>query len=196
MMVKVACAALLALASSGPGLAITVPSPYGASFETVPQIMCVAGDGAMSSGSGIRLNDNTILTAAHVPSGKRCMVGGVRLDNTRFEPGQDIAFVTGSLGGGLRAVISCEGVVEGRRYLALGYADGGAPDVETLTGTDQKNGQLTIMIGHVYHGMSGGAVLNERGAVVAVINAMQSEGRPMSFVTPLTQTYLCKGNAA
>jgi hypothetical protein len=191
----IVAASLLVLATE-PANALTIPSPYGASFEPIPQLACVTPDGHVSSGTGIRINDNTLMTAAHVPSGKQCIDGSARLNNTRFEPGQDVAFVTGSLGDGLRAIVSCEGIVEGRRYLAMGYADGGSPDVETLIGTSEKSGVLTVMRGHVYHGMSGGAVLNEQGAVVAVINAMQSEGKPLAFVTPLTQTYLCKGTHA
>jgi hypothetical protein len=193
MIAKAIVAASLLVCAVEPAFALALPSPYGASFEPIPQLVCATPDGHVSSGTGIRINDNTLMTAAHVPSGKQCMDGGVRLSNTRFEPGQDVAFVTGHLSDGFRATISCEGIVEGRRYLALGYADGGAPDAETLTGTSAKSGELTVMRGHVYHGMSGGAVLNEQGAVVAVINAMQAQGMPLAFVTPLTQTYLCKG---
>jgi hypothetical protein len=187
--------ALLFASLSSPGFAMTVVSPYGASFEAVPQLLCVSGPHG-SAGSGVRINENTILTAAHVPSGKTCLAWGTKLTNTRFEPGQDVAFVTSdSLKGGLRMVVSCEGIKEGQRYLAMGYADGGAADVETLIGTSDRSGELTVMRGHVYHGMSGGAVLNEAGAVVAVVNAMQAQGMPLAFVTPLTQTYLCKGGA-
>jgi hypothetical protein len=152
------------------------------------------GRNGISLGSGIRINDTTILTAGHVPSEKACSALGLPLANTRFEPGQDIAFVTSkALPDGFRLIVSCEGIQEGGRYLAMGYADGGSPDVEPLIGSADRLDRLTIMRGHVYHGMSGGAVLNDQGAVVAVINAMQAEGRPLAFVTPLTQTYLCKG---
>jgi hypothetical protein len=186
--------ALLSLVSANPAFAMVVVSPYGASFETIPQLVCAGRDG-VTSGSGIRINDNTILTAAHVPSAKTCVGYGVKLENARFEPGQDVAFETGKLRDGYRAIISCEGIKEGERYRAMGYADGGAPDVEPLIGTSDRAGQETVMRGHVYHGMSGGAILNERGAVVAIVNAMQAEGKPLAFVTPLTQTYLCKGVA-
>jgi hypothetical protein len=179
-----------------PAFALSIPSPYAASFDMVPQIHCVGPKGNGWLGSGVRINDSTLLTAAHVPSGGICTADDVKLRNTRFEPGQDVAFETGDLGDGYRAIVSCEGIKEGQRYLAMGYADGGAPDVEPLIGTSTRNGELTIMRGHVYHGMSGGAVLNEDGEVVAVINAMQAEGKPLAFVTPLTQTYLCKGSAA
>jgi hypothetical protein len=187
--------ALALLAPSAADPATVIVSPYSASFDAVPQLICMGG-GHVTAGSGIRINGNTILTAAHVPSGKTCIAWGERLSNTRFEPGQDVAFVTSdNLKNGLRMVVSCAGIKEGERYLAMGYADGGAADVEPLIGTSDTSGELTIMRGHVYHGMSGGAVLNEAGALVAIVNAMQSEGKPLAFVTPLTQTYLCKGGA-
>jgi S1-C subfamily serine protease len=191
-MLRRAILALPFLLLHQPALALAIPSPYAASFETVPQIECFGPKGNRWSGSGVRINDNTILTAAHVPSGGLCEAHDTTLHNTRFEPGQDVAFETGDLKDGFRAIVSCEGIKEGERYLAMGYADGGAPDVEPLIGTDTRDGQLTIMRGHVYHGMSGGAVLNDSGEVVAVINAMQAQGMPLAFVTPLTQTYLCK----
>lgn len=184
----------VALVSSSPGFALSIPSPYGASFDTVPQLIC-NNDGKGTLGSGVRIGDDLIVTAAHVGSRTTCRAYGALLNNTRFEPGQDVVFVTGAFRTGYRAIVSCEGIREGERYLALGYADGGSPDVETLIGTRDTDGHLTIMRGHVYHGMSGGAILNQQGAVVAIINAMQREGKPFAFVTPLTQTYLCKGKA-
>jgi hypothetical protein len=182
--------ALSLVALNSPAPAMTMPSPYGASFDPVPQIQCFGPRGE-SLGSGVRIRDDLIITAAHVNSDKACHAYGVELHNMRFEPGQDIAFLGGTFRNGFRQIVSCEGIKEGQRYLALGYADGGSPDVEVLIGTGDKKGTLTLMRGHVYHGMSGGAVLNADGALVAIINAMNAEGRPIAYVTPVSQTYLC-----
>lgn len=189
-----ACVAATGFISS-PALALAVPSPYAASFVSVPQIHCIGDKGAIHSGSGVRIGDNLIVTAAHVNSRSVCRTYDTVLNNVRFEPGADVAFVQGTFPDGFRSVVSCEGIREGEQYLALGYADGGSPDVEPLTGTSQTAHGQVMMLGHVYHGMSGGAVLNRAGALVAIINAMNSEGRPVSWVTPLTRTYLCGRNA-
>jgi S1-C subfamily serine protease len=186
-------AAAISLAvSSGPAFAIAVPSPYSASFETVPQFICTDHKAA-HLGSGFRISDDIIVTATHVTAASTCQAYGKDVTVVRNEPGHDVTFVRAKLDDGFRAVVSCEGIREGERYLALGYADGGAPNAEPLIGTRDKDGNLTTMTGHVYPGMSGGAVLNERGAVVAVINAMNRKGRALAYVTPLSQTYLCKG---
>jgi hypothetical protein len=165
----------------------TVPSPFRGSFEVVPQIMCAKG-----SGSGVRISDDVIITAAHVATLGGCSIDGQPAALAYQQPGRDFAAMTAPLGAGYRATYSCEGIKAGERYMAFGYANGGKPNVEPLLGTNYNAGNGAVMLrGKVYHGMSGGAVFNSEGAFVA-ITVMTHKEADWAYVVPLTESYLCQ----
>jgi hypothetical protein len=165
----------------------TVPSPFRGSFEVVPQIMC--GNG---SGSGVRISDDVIITAAHVASKGGCSIDGHPATIAFNQPHRDFTAMTARLGNGYRATYSCEGIKPGERYQAFGYALGGKPNVEPLLGTNFKHRDGTVMLrGKVYPGMSGGAVFNSEGAFVA-ITVMTHREADWAYVIPLTESYLCQ----
>jgi len=190
--------ALLALA----GLSLAVPavpqdafpSPFELSFATVPRLDC-----GEARGSGVRLSDTLVITAAHVMfdekdnSTRQCKAFGQPMTNVVRLPGLDVATGQAAMEDGFRAIVSCDGIQEGRVYMAMGYPDGDAPDVQMLIGTNRKAApHQAILKGRVYHGMSGGAVIEQStGRVVAIINALNPD-YPLTFVTPLSETYLCK----
>jgi hypothetical protein len=169
---------------------LTLPSPYRGSFETVPQIQCV-----QSRGSGVRISDDIVITARHVVEQRGpCGIDGIPTEIVYNEPGADFTALRVKLGGGFRAIVSCEGIVAGERYFAYGYAMGGKPNVEPLIGTNYQNDGTTKLRGRVYKGMSGGMVANSEGAFVA-ITVMLNTDTDWAYVIPLKQTYLCRGNA-
>lgn len=166
----------------------TLPSPFGASFAVVPRIDCET-----VRGSGVRLSDNLVITAAHVSNkGEKCSAFGAPMRQIRVESNRDVAFLEGDMGEGFRAIYSCAGIREGERYLVMGYPFGQSPDVEMMTGTSKRmNGGYVLMKGRTYHGVSGGGVFEEStGALVAVVNALAKDVN-YTWVTPLSETYLC-----
>jgi hypothetical protein len=168
---------------------LALPSPFRGSFEVVPKIECVA-----SRGSGVRISDDIVITAAHVVVEKGpCGIDGKPTEIVYNEPGQDFTAIRVNLGRGLRAIVSCEGIIAGQRYYAYGYAFGGKPNVEPLIGTNYKHKDGTVKLrGRVFKGMSGGMVANEEGAFVA-ITVMLNEEVDWAYVVPLSETYLCAG---
>lgn len=164
-----------------------MPSPYVASFVSVPRLDC--GD---ARGTGVRLSGTLIITAAHVNTGRSCEAFGHKMTNLWREPKADIAYGSADMDDGFRAVVSCAGISEGERYTALGFPMGESPAAESLIGTGQKveDGQVR-MLGTVYPGMSGGAVLDRDGRLVAIINATGINAH-YAYVTPLSATYLCR----
>ena len=186
-------APLLASATVNPvvtSTSLTVPSPFGASFFTVPRLDC-----GPTRGSGVRVSDDIIITAAHVIDAAACMAYGLPTTLAYQSKHLDFAAVRMEAPSeGVRAVISCDGIVEGQVYSAMGYPNGEAPDVELLIGTAKRNrGQVTL-IGRAYHGMSGGAIVDSNSRVVAILNAINPD-YSYTFVTPLSDTYLCGARA-
>jgi hypothetical protein len=188
------CALALASLSLSPAIPqagmindITLPSPFRASFEVVPFVACSTG-----TGSGVRISDDIVVTATHVASLAPCSVDGHQMAVVHNEQGIDFSAMQGRLGIGYRATVSCEGIVAGERYMALGYANGGKANMEPLLGTNQRGPNHTAMVrGRVYHGMSGGAVMTSDGAVVA-ITVMMHKQTDWAYVVPLSETYLCR----
>lgn len=163
------------------------PSPFRYNFITAPKIEC-----ATSRGTGVRISVDTVITAAHVISGRGpCGVDGTAMEMTHQANGIDFAAMKGDLGGGLYATVSCEGIRAGERYLAMGYPFGETPNVEILVGTTRRHsGARVNMLGRVYPGMSGGPVINDDGAVVAITVQYNPQANA-SNVVELRGTYLC-----
>ena len=167
---------------------LALPSPFRGSFEVVPQIECVA-----SRGSGVRISDDIVITAAHVVVNKGpCGIDGKPTEIVYVDPKQDFAALRVNMGQGFRAIVSCEGIIAGERYYAYGYAFGGKANVEPLIGTNFKHKDGTAKLrGRVYKGMSGGEVTNGEGAFVAITVMLNLEV-DWAYVVPLSDTYLCQ----
>ena len=166
---------------------IAIPSPYRGSFEVVPKLECAGG-----RGSGVRISDDIVITAAHVATNGPCGIDGVPIGVAYHQPNRDFTAMRANLGPGLRAIYSCEGINAGQSYLAFGYANGGKANIEPLIGTNRKiEGGQTVMRGKVYGGMSGGALFTTEGVVVAIITMRHLE-KDWGYVLPLSETYLCK----
>jgi len=186
---KLALAGLLlaaVLAPVSPAANLAIPSPFSASFHYVPRVDC-----GKTRGSAVRISDDVLITATHVIDGGPCSAFGKPLTIAYKDPNLDFAAVTAPLGYGYRAIISCDGIQEGRRYIAMGYPDGEYAAFEPLVGTGDYTSGYAILKGRIFHGMSGGAVADEMGAIVAINNAMPKNGKPLVFVTALKDTYLC-----
>lgn len=193
-----ATAALLGAAVPTPpasNYALTVPNPYTLSSTTIRRLTCRSpGEGGW--GSSIRISDDLLLTARHVAQAKNgtwrgCELNGEIGKQIYVELNQDFVVLRMKMGQGYRAVISCDDIQEGARYYAVGYVDGEIV-IEPLIGTADVIQGEAILLGKVYGGMSGGAVIDVLGRTVAMTVARDEKGRPYVYALPLKNTYLCK----
>lgn len=171
---------------------VAVPTPFFIATAAIPQIFCAKPEGGGWTGTGVRIADETIVSARHVTNGeaicsadRKYLLKAVHFDG-------DFAANTGTLAEGLRMIVSCAGIKEGQDYLGLGYAFGGALVAEKLIGTSFRRGEFVRMKGRVYSGMSGGPVVDSEGRIVAIIN-QKAEEFSHANVHPLSETYLCGG---
>ena len=195
MMVKVACAALLALASVP--CAPEVPAADPISFIQYPlvhQVICDEG-----KGTAFRIGANHWLSVAHVTSLTACKIDGHSLTLTGQDTGKDFTqFDTdNAVPNGLK--VNCGGFIPGHWYWAAGYAEG-APfqtglAVYATFAKDPSGKRVLIGERAFIPGMSGGPVMDETGAVVGTVNAFYV-GTGISLSRELKDTAICGANIA
>jgi hypothetical protein len=180
----------------------TEPTPFLGTLSVVPRLMCRLPGSftSSSSGSGVRISDNIVITARHVIQDhntgqyRECEIAGRPVKLRWVHPHADLVAVEVELGIGYRAPYSCEGIKPGRRYMAIGHssiADGAV--FMMLTGTNvplDKWGRAQLN-GTAFPGMSGGEIVDmESGSFVAITVAKDVD-KPWVWAVPLTNTYLC-----
>lgn len=159
-------------------------------------------------GSGIRIGQNTVISADHVIRDGLCSVDygrryGVRaLTITGSSSHHDFAELSASRLRGPIVPTSCEGIQTGQTYWLAGYPGGGNLLVIEAVATDRyirgvttsnryTIDNLRVMQGRAMHGMSGGPVVNSRGQVVGIISAVDASGTDETMVKELRDTWLC-----
>lgn len=168
--------------------------PAWVNYPFVEQVQCDLG-----MGSAVRVADGSYVSASHVMSNDLCTVGGKAVQMTSNNGGLD--FATFTLPGKRRkgVAIDCAGVQEGHWYYAIGYARGW-PRQQMMT--LRSRGEAVFADGRavlrgdetVIPGQSGGAILNERGELVAIINAYGRDGYGLASIgRELKDTPLCAG---
>lgn len=185
-MLKLAAVLVAAFSLGGAG-GPTIPAPVSFTFAVNPLVACMG-----QFGSGVRIDDDTVITARHVVT-RGCSVEGVPAEIAFVDPVHDFAVLKGDFRPGLRATISCDGFKPGQQYLALGYPNR-TPVIEMLTATTQRGGKdkARILKGFGYPGMSGGG--NYRladGAVVGLTIRRDARGFAGVASVDLADTYLC-----
>ena len=182
-MLKLAAVLVAAFLLGGP----TVPAPVSFTFGVNPIVDCFG-----KYGSGVRISDNEIITAAHV-IGSSCQVEGVPAQVVYVDDKLDFAVLRGEFNPGLRATISCDGFRPGQRYLALGHPNR-TPVIEILTATNQTaDDDARILNGSAYPGMSGGGNYRESdGALVGLTVRRDARGFRGVASVDLRDTYICK----
>lgn len=169
-----------------------VPSPYFIKLDLVEQIIC-----ADRTGSGARIDGDLVLTAEHVIEGGPCTIGGALVEVVHVDRKADMAVLRTARRSFTRIALSCAPFREGRAYYAIGYAFGSDFVVQRLMGTKSKTPEgrwqgQALLRGQVFHGMSGGPIVDENGGLVGIINAVSKSGVALSVSKPLAETYLCR----
>jgi hypothetical protein len=217
----VVCANVLVLTGMS-GIIRTVAVPAGvqfsaiervpASFElkpaAIPRIVCVMPpdkDGVVwfHEGTGAWIGKDMAITADHVVAhAQACSIEGQKVTRMVEDGGLDYAVLIAYNQSGVVAQISCDGIIAGKQYRAVGYAAG-----ETYTRTAiwiglagkvddptfQYNG-LSRFDGLGMEGMSGGPITEaDTGKIAAIVNA--GNEHPPHDSWALADTYLCPRRA-
>lgn len=186
-------AALMALASPTIALSEALPSPFLINLGDIDLIECTT-----KRGTGVRIDEDLLLTAAHVVSEDTCSVRGAPVELIYFNGDKDVAVVRTKGLNPSRMTYTCSGFKRGETYFAVGWAGGTDLVVNRVraTGLNRQSGDfkgLAVLRGLTFHGMSGGAVVNQDGELVGLVNAGNSSG--LSLSRPLTDLYLCGAKA-
>lgn len=172
-----------------PALALlpsTTASNTVVNYPQVKKVQCATG-----SGSAV-LTERGWVSAAHVTKLSRCRIDGHPIEAT---PEGDLDFSTIKVavkGRGLK--INCDGFKAMHWYFAVGYA--GGFEWQTMTRhfaafTDNVEGlRILFDTPTVIPGMSGGAVMDEDGAIVGIVNAFNGF-YGASYSRALKDTSLC-----
>jgi S1-C subfamily serine protease len=187
--------ALLALVSPTFALAQieAEPSPFFLDDALTEFIKCSNDQGGVS-GTGSRIDANTVLTAYHVVAGRTCVINGFSAELVYSNGDQDIAVLKTQDTSPLRLAISCDGFKRGKSYYATGWAFGERKITNRYIGLgivvrNKKFRGLERLKGMSFPGMSGSAVVDENGMVVGILNAGNTTGSMLS--RSLSTTYLC-----
>lgn len=162
--------------------------------EAVVKLECHSPMGGYVYGSGTFISSNMVLTAAHVTSGRYCLVNG-RLAPTLYQNNElDVAVVVAREPSPAYVPISCSKPVKGRTYQAIGYPGGNGPAVRYFIATETKWPEvpfdgLDVFMGQATPGMSGSALTDRTGKILGILNA----GNDAVMLSRLTsQMWMCR----
>lgn len=188
------------------------PSPYFLDQSTVMQVVCpIEKDGMKGSwtGSAFYIGNGRFVTARHVirdeddpakPLLTTCTIKDQPVTILDVGKGSvDYAMIQAAVWLPYRAILSCNGVKQGRSYYATGYAMGNPWQVTTrLIGSGSKvyspgpgNNEESLR-GRAVQGMSGGPVGDDDGVIVGIMSAGADYGIPETIILSLADTPLCK----
>ena len=169
-------------------------------ISAVRLLRCRTNKG-VARGTGFIIARNVMVTANHVSSGRECSDASRGRTITPFIENYptDFSLLTGNFGIDAQLPYSCGGMVEGRRYISIGFRNGTTLVQNTVLSSIKQNIKLTdgSMIfnlrrvqGTIIPGMSGGPVADyETGIIVAINTATNFQG--VGWVRELGDTPLC-----
>lgn len=188
MIVKAACAAVLALA---PVSSVTEQAPMVfTQYPLVHKVTCLEG-----SGTAFRVGANHWLSVAHVTGMHACEIDGQPVTVTEQDGEHDFSRLDTPTGAPNGFKINCEGFKVGTWVWAVGHAKGmpfHTAIAVYVTYAKVFDGRRILIGPHTFiPGMSGGPVLNQAGEVVGLVNAYVP-GTPISISRELKDTSVCR----
>ena len=149
-------------------------------------------------GSAFKVGPNKYLTVNHVSENTGCKIEGKPIFVTYNDPKGDFAILSiyDPEPGGIE--ISCDGFKDGGLYNAIGYARGAPQSVSILLRATKmpnlpsflRGWSMFMGVEYVIPGMSGGAILDEQGRAVGMVNAYFAPFG-LSWSRSLKDTALC-----
>lgn len=176
------------VAAIAAGFICASPVQAKTTIDTSPVVQLVCED---RSGTAVKIDDDTYITAAHVAVGENCKVGGTAIVLTEIDTTRDFAVFTGPASR-ISAKYTCRGFSSDEEYLAVGHAFGWKEltyQPVRASGFGVRGEPTQMFTGEVIPGMSGGPVYGKNGRVVGIVN-MRWPARSL----PLSETSVCKRN--
>jgi hypothetical protein len=150
-------------------------------------------------GSAFKVGANKYLTVNHVSENTGCKIEGNPIFVTYKDPKGDFSILSvyDPEPGGIE--ISCEGFKDGGVYNAIGFARGAPQSVSIMLRATSMINLPSLLRGwsmfmgveYVIPGMSGGAILDEQGRAVGMVNAYFAPFG-LSWSRSLKDTALCQ----
>lgn len=163
--------------------ALTIQTAQASQSVPVQQITC-PGD---IHSSAVVIAPNRVIGAEH-----GFAAGGCGTEPLWYDRDLDLYVGATSQTYDNQASVSCEGIIDGQSYELVGYERSFRGEalpryrtVETETGTKDN---MRAISGGAQTGMSGGAVLNSDGELVAIITSTNGE---VTYVREFAYTPLC-----
>lgn len=148
---------------------------------------------ALGFGSATPITETTFVSASHVFAGDRCEVAGRSIEIVYDDPVQDILIGRVTRPFDAPLAVSCARLETGKSYRLQGARDRGrAVATDQYYGVKTETAQtldMRGMRGRAVPGMSGGAVLDDAGAIVGVISSEGENG--IVAVREFATTQLC-----
>lgn len=183
----------ISLLLMGAGISERKNEPFYHPQSSVKRVMCREG-----SGTAFLIRPSTYVSADHVTQMTDCQVDDQNINLTFTSPEQDFSVFTVNDATGKPLKINCDGFHPGERYQSIGYP-GDQKYVTNLQATrysgrvvlDLKvRPKMRLLIGAIFHGMSGGPIINSGGEVVGINNA-ESLHETIGLSQELRDTHLC-----
>ena len=186
MKLTILSVALAALTSAAPVPVEKLP------YYSIKLIRC-----GRASGTVFQIRPGVLMTAAHVTRNGPCSVDDVPLEITHEDNALDYALLTGTIGKPM--TLLCKEMKRGRTYHGIGYA-GGRYRMDSRLFAERRTeasvegisyrGMMRFRGGAI-PGMSGGPIIDNKGRVVAIVNASNSE-MSTALGRSVKDTILCR----
>jgi S1-C subfamily serine protease len=153
--------------------------------ETVVLLTC-----GMGQGSAVKVGGDLYLTAHHVIEHMPCQIKGTEVTLVSSSSEDDLAVIRGPSSIDYMTINCKRDFVKNEVYTTVGFPGGfwGNPQFELpLIATGKRKNGFGTFVGEIYPGMSGGAVIDDKGRLVG-INNMRWPARSRS----IANSYLCK----
>jgi hypothetical protein len=184
-----------ALLGVAPANIDTAPVPMFTHVPQVKQLFC-----GRARGSGFYTGPNALTSANHVTEKLNCVTDDNQpIEVTYADPAKDFSSARVAATEQRPLEIDCRGIVEGRQYIAVGYAHGATIQRAIVAGYSAnvipgiKWGEYSTMIGteRFIPGMSGAPVFDaETGAVVGIVKGYNTIPG-ISYALDISKTPLC-----
>lgn len=171
--------------------------------NSIKMVICTDDKFNMWDGTAWLVAKDTYATAYHVTEKMFCTIDGVVIKRKLDEPDIDFTLISAPSYAAKPLQFSCEGFAEDKVYWGIGFPSDQMV-VSRLIGTGQYASAsspsvmdkpsflgMQYLTGYIFHGMSGGPIIDNAGVVVG-INSATADPYVYGLSRELSDTSLCK----